>query len=144
MAVLCCQPLLGILHIFCGSVIICTNILSKRFHFIIFWLSLSFVVLGCFCIYNICNRSLFMKVFISVFSINCSLIAGYIIIHTIKAWNIDIWDLDAYKHWDYLTAQHLYMETQICSAITEILLDISSSCVSYAASKQNKEIFLWK
>ena len=72
-------------------------------------------------------------VLLSVLSINCIIIAGFIISSTILAWNIDIWDPAVYQEWDYLTTQHLYMEIQIGTALVEILLDIISGCCSYNA-----------
>ena len=115
-----------------------TNMISAHFNNVIFWASLAFVILGIVSVYGGCNTNLFMKVFLSIFSINCMLISCFIIMDTITAWNIDIWDLDMYREWDYLTPQHLYMETLVGAACLELVLDILTGCLSYSTAGQDK------
>merc|ERR1719206_847948 len=138
----CCSSVLGTLHITCGVIIIATNFVSDHFHHAIFWASFTLIIQGCFSIYGGCSSSLFMHVFISVFSINCIIISCFIIKHTITAWNIDIWDPELYLHWDYLTPQHVYLETQVVAGMVEVLVCVMSVCVSnQAASKVTDKMY---
>ena len=66
------------------------------------------------------------------------LISCFIIMDTITAWTIDIWDLDMYREWVYLTPQHLYMETLVGAACLELVLDILTGCFSYSTAGQDK------
>ena len=139
MVIGCCVSLLGLLHVCIGAVVITTNLVSERFHHIVFWLSLFFIFLGVFSIFSGCNKSVFVNVLISLLSVICIIVSCFIINDTFLSWKIDIWNIDQWKQWDYLRPQHIYMETQIAASILEIVLDMLSGCLSYANANGKKQ-----